>query len=141
MRRHFFLMTVLFCLLAVAACKPDRKQTDLKLAAGCQDSIRALSEPVDQIDFKKSSFKSEKSHDGLLLRTVTLDAHFIHDHGMMVEKTYTCTYNEVSDLFGYKAEFYRLEKDGNKYGNYNGQALGELEDLLKINHSLEATLH
>jgi len=141
MRRYHVLTTVLFFSLATASCGPNRQHADQMLATSCQESIRALSHPADQIEFKKSSFKLEKTEDGQDIRIVMLSAAFIHDHGVMVEKSYTCAYTERRDIFGYRVEFYYLEKDGSQYGNYSGRAMGELDDLLKIHAVSEKLPH
>ena len=133
MRRIFILTAILFLSLALSACgAPDRKSLDEKEANACVSAIRALSESTDEIKVIGKAFKTEKSFDGHDLRTVSLQTHFIRDRGMIMEKSYTCSYEEIFGIFGADIRFYRLEMDGMVYGNVDGEIKGGFDELLRI---------
>ena len=137
MRRSLLITALLVSSLTLVSCAPSRDDADKKLAKVCLASIKGLSDPDDQFDVQKTTFLSGKSHDGLDTRTVTLNTHFIHAHGVMVEKDYSCTYKEQWSMFGYMPEFYNLEKDGQKIGNVNGSIQGDTDSIMKINNATE----
>lgn len=132
--RRFFLFAFLTAaVLSVSACGvPDRKSLDEKEANACVGAIRALSNSTDEIIVLGKTFKTEKSFDGFDLRTVSLQTHFIRDKGMIMEKSYTCSYEETFGIFGADIRFYRLEMDGVMYGNIDGEIKGGFEELLRI---------
>ncbi|MFH1158605.1 MAG: hypothetical protein V1721_06960 [Pseudomonadota bacterium] len=140
MSRYFILMTALFLSLAATSCAPSRERADKKLAAACEGSIRSLYEQNDRIDIRKTSFLSGKGHGDVSLRIVKLDADFARNGGIVQEKTWTCSYKEQWSLFGYMPEFYNLEKDGARYGNFDGKIVGDFADLMKINAATEKSL-
>lgn len=141
MKKYFIVAVMLLSSLMMASCKPSRDEADKKLALACINSIKALSDTTDFIEIQKTEFKSEKGNNDVSLRTVLLNAHFVHDGGVIVEKNYTCSYREQWNMISYMPEFYSLEKDGLQYGNFDGRLLGEMNDLIKINQETERVLY
>jgi hypothetical protein len=132
----FFLLAALL----LAGCGPSREQTDAKIFSACTTVLKSLYEPGDNIDVKEKTFSSEKLGDGTSLRIVKIRAYFSHDQGIIEEKNYTCTFSETSGLFGYNPAFYSLDRDGMKYGNFNGTIEGDMQDMIKINDAMVAAL-
>jgi len=141
MSRYFILMTFMILSLTAISCAPSREVADKKLAVACEGSIKALYEKNDRIDIQKTSFISKKGYDNVSLRIVKLDAKFIRYGGIIQEKTWTCSYKEQWSIFGYMPEFYSLEKDGARYGNFDGKIVGDFEALMKINMETEKVLY
>lgn len=141
MRKFLIVMTVFLASAIAASCTPSRDAADKKLATACLGSVQALSGPEDLIDVQTTAFKSEKNQDGASLRTVRMHVNFVKDHGAIQEKDYTCAYKEQWTFFAYMAEFYSLEKDSDKYGNFDGHILGDVTDLMKINQATEKALY
>lgn len=141
MSRYFILITFMILLLTATSCAPSREVADKKLASACEGSIKILYEQNDKIDIQKTSFLSRKGHDNVSLRIVKLDANFVRSDGIIQEKTWTCSYKEQWSIFGYMPEFYSLEKDGMRYGNFDGKIVGDFEALMKINIETEKALY
>ncbi|MCK4945265.1 MAG: hypothetical protein KAS59_03275 [Alphaproteobacteria bacterium] len=141
MSRYFILITFMILLLTATSCAPSREVADKKLASACEGSIKILYEQNDKIDIQKTSFLSRKGHDNVSLRIVKLDANFVRSDGIIQEKTWTCSYKEQWSIFGYMPEFYSLEKDGMRYGNFDGKIVGDFEALMKINIATEEALY
>jgi hypothetical protein len=142
MRRYTRLIFPLFLSLAVAGCAPSRGAADKKLAAACEAAVKVtFSGTADQISNAKASFSFEKSHDGRQLRVVALSVKHSHDGGTPEDKTYTCAYAENWTFFSYLPEFYNLERDGQKYGNFDGMLLGDMLTMTKIVEASSKVLH
>ncbi len=141
MSRYFILITFMILSLTATSCVPSREVADKKLASACEGSIKILYEQNDKIDIQKTSFLSRKGHDNVSLRIVKLDANFVRSDGIIQEKTWTCSYKEQWSIFGYMPEFYSLEKDGMRYGNFDGKIVGDFEALMKINIETEKALY
>jgi hypothetical protein len=141
MRRFLFLTLLVAVSLGLSSCgAPNRKVLDEQEANACVAALRALYESTDEIVVLGKTFTSEKSFDGMDLRTVSLQTHFIRDKGMIMEKTYTCSYEEHFGIFGADIRFYRLEMDGTTYGNVNGDIKGGFEELLRIQSATDNAL-
>ncbi|MCK5554981.1 MAG: hypothetical protein KAI76_01975 [Alphaproteobacteria bacterium] len=141
MSRYFILITFMILSLTATSCAPSREVADKKLASACEGSIKILYEQNDRIDIQKTSFMSEKGHDNVSLRIVKLDANFVRYCGTVQKKTWTCSYKEQWSIFGYMPEFYNLEKDDARYGNFDGKIVGDFEALMKINIATEEALY
>ena len=131
----------LLAVLALAACGPTREQEDAKLFTACTAVVKSLYDPADTIEVKEKSFFSEKSPDQTNLRTVKIHAYYTHDRGIIEEKDYVCSFEENPGFIGYAPRFYRMDKAGTKYGNYDGTIEGDLQDMIKINQAMVAALH
>jgi hypothetical protein len=140
MRRIVLATAAIACLsMMLTGCGPSRKAADQKLSGACLAAVKAISDSGDTIELQNATFGSEKQGD-IDLRTVVLDAQFSHDRGIISEKTYTCTFEEHSGVFGYKPEFYSMEKDGQKYGNFDGTIQGDLDTMTRINNAVTTAL-
>ncbi len=130
--RTYFIPVIVLLTLSLSACAPPRAEMDKKLAKACVSAIQALSDATDLIEIQKTVFKNGKAPENVILRTVKLDVYFTRNQGVMVEKKYTCSYKENLSMFGAAPGFYSLEKDGEKYGNFDGEILGGIDTLQKI---------
>lgn len=140
--RRLFLFLPLLLSLGLTGCAPSRGAADSKLAVACEASIKAVfTDPKEHIEVEKASFSFVKSYDGLKLRTVTLNAKYTYGDSQPDDKTYTCAYSEEWSLISWLPEFYNLEKDTDKYGNFNGSILGDPAVLAKISEANEKILH
>jgi hypothetical protein len=139
--RRPFLMLLLFLSLGVTACVPSREQADRKLSVACTSSITAtFTDPKDHMDVQKAYYGFEKSYDGAKLRVVTLKAKYTYGNSPPEDKTYICTYTEEWSLFSYLPEFYNLQRDDLKYGNFEGLITGDTNTLIKINDATQKAL-
>lgn len=138
MRRSFILLPFL---LLLAACAPSRGDADMKLGAACVNAINATyTDSKDHFELQKTSFAFEKSYDGLRLRAVTLKGEYTYGASQPEEKTYTCRFTEEWSLFSYLPEFYNLERDNEKAGNFMGTVSGDTQLLLKITEEVQKAL-
>jgi hypothetical protein len=139
MRRYLFLLLPL--LLSLTACVPSREEADGKLAIACQASVKAtFSDPKENITVQKASYAFQQSYDGAKLRVVTLNAQYIYGDAAPDDKVYTCSYTEAWSLFAYLPEFYNLQKDTDKFGNFNGSVVGDTTILMKITEANDKVL-
>ena len=143
MPRHFFVFFVTGFLAFLSACggPPDRAAADKKLEAACLAGIKALYSSEDSIEVVNRGFGSEKAHDGANLRKVTLGATYVQGGGAVELRDYACWFEETTGIMGYLPKFYRLEKDGEEYGNYDGTIRGGYAELLKLQQETEAVLN
>lgn len=138
MRRYMFLLLPLL----LTACAPTREDADKKLAIACQAAIKeTFSDPKDHIEVQKVSFSSDKSYEGARLRIVTLKAQYTYGDSPPFDKTYLCAYTEEWSLFSYLPEFYNLQRDDQKYGNFDGAITGDTNTLMKINDATQKALN
>jgi hypothetical protein len=140
-RRALALLITLLPVLALSACGPSREVEDGKLLTACTTVLQSLYDPDDTIEVKQKSFLSEKSPEDSSLSTVKIHAYYTHAHGVVEEKDYVCSFEENPGIFGYAPRFYRLDKAGTKYGNFDGTIEGDLNDMIKINQAMVAALH
>ena len=141
MHRYSFRLIFLLLSLGLTACAPSRQEADSKLAAACGDSIKAtFQDPKEHITIQNASFSFEKSYDDVRLRAVTLQAQYTYGDSEPEKKTYLCRYNEEWSLFSYLPEFYNLERDDVKFGNYGGTIAGDTNVLLQITQSNQKIL-
>lgn len=140
--RFITMAALCVCLMVgLTACgKPDRKTADARLATACEAAVKVLYDSKDTLTIREKLFSDESSQDGLGLRTVKLFAHYVQDGGSIEAREYTCSFEERSGLFGYLPKFYRMSKDGLKYGNFNGTIEGDFGDLIKIQEATEKVL-
>jgi hypothetical protein len=134
-------LIAILCALPLSSCGPTREQEDAKLLSACTTVLKSLYDPEDTIEVKEKSYESEKSPEDTNLRTVKLHAYYTHDHGVVEEKDYVCSFEETAGIFGYNPRFYHLDKAGTKYGNFSGIIEGDLQDMIKINQAMVAALH
>jgi hypothetical protein len=140
MKRTLFLTVSLLSLLSLAACGPNRADADKKLARACEAGLKAMYGPDDTIEIKDTTFTSEKSPEDTNLRTVKFHAYYTQNHGAIEEKDYSCSFEEISGMFGYHPKFYRMDRSDMKYGSFDGTVGGDLSDMMKINQAMEAIL-
>jgi hypothetical protein len=134
--RPLFLFLSLLLPLGLTGCAPSRAAADSKLAVACEASIKAVfADPKENIEVEKATFKFVKSYEDLKLRVVTLKAKYTYGDSQPDDKTYTCSYAEDWSLISWLPQFYNLEKEGDKYGNFNGSILGDPAVLIKINEA------
>lgn len=131
----------LFLVLTLAACgAPDRKVVDRKMLDACTAAVKALYAPEDTLDVQQKSFSNEKSHDGLDLRRVHLTTHFVRNGGYIEQKDFDCWFEERTGLTGYLIKFYRLDWEGQHYGNVDGKIEGDYAALMKLQQVTEDIL-
>lgn len=141
MRNILSLALVATLCLGLAACgKPDRKTADKKLLKACELAIKSLYQPEDTFDIKEKNFSNDKSHEGVELRKVHFMAYYVQNGGAIQEKHYYCWFEETIGFMGYLPKFYRLDRDGEKYGNYDGEIMGDYSELLKLQQVVEDAL-
>ena len=140
--RHFISLALIIILgLGLAGCgKPDRKTADIKLLDACVAAVKILYSPEDTFDIKEKSFSKDKEKNGLELRKVHVMAHYVQNGGYIQMKEYNCWFEEVSGFMGFSQKFHRLEKDGQRFGNFDGTMEGDFQDLLKIQDAMEVIL-
>lgn len=141
MRFIISFMIVAALSLGLAACgKPDRKTADQNLLRACETIVKTLYAPEDSLEIQEKSFSDDKSHDGLELRKVHFMAHYVRNGGYIEAKEYNCWFEERVGFMGYLPKFFRLEKDGERYGNFGGTVEGDYSELLKIQQVSEDIL-
>lgn len=128
-------------LLALAACGPNREAADATMLKACQKAVKVVIPEQDSIEVRKSFFTSEKSPDGTSLRTVSMHVYYTLNHGTIEEKDYTCSFEESTGVMGYRAKFYRMDLgNGMRYGNFDGEIEGGLDEMMRITQALEGVL-
>ncbi|MDD9901402.1 MAG: hypothetical protein OXT65_10515 [Alphaproteobacteria bacterium] len=141
MKKHILpLMLVLVPVLALTACGPNRQQADQKILNACLAALKTVHGPDDSIDLQEKTFESSKSQTGSKLRTVKIRAYLTKNRGMIEEKNFSCTFDEVSGLFGYSPEFYSMDAGGRLYGNVDGVIKGGVTEMMNITAAVEAEL-
>jgi hypothetical protein len=138
MRRWLLLLPLLF----LSACAPSRDTADSKLAAACAAGVKAtFTDEKENITAKDFSFAFQKAYDGSRLRIVTLKADYTYGTSDPEPKTYTCAYAEEWSLFSWLPEFYNLQRDNDKFGNFGGAIVGDPVILAKISDVSDKALH
>ncbi len=138
-QRILFLTAITLSSLLLASCE-DRAAEDTKLATACVAGLQAMYDPEDVIEIKQTSFLSEKSSENTNLRTVKIHAYYTHNHGTTEEKDYLCSFEEGSSLLGFNPRFYHMDRDGMRYGNFDGVVDTNLSDIMKINQAVAPLL-
>ncbi len=143
MRHYLYLLFfITFLPLILTACAPTREDADSKLAAACEASIKdTFTDPKNHIAVQNASFSFKKSSEDLRLRVVTLKAKYNYGNSEPDDKTYVCAYTEEWSLFSWLPEFYNLQNDDDKYGNFDGNILGDPTVLLKIATDMQDILN
>lgn len=139
MRRFSFVLIACSTLL-VAACGPDRVTKDGKLENACLAAIRSLYDQSDVIEVQDVSFSSTTASDDTKLRVVSIKAHYVHSHGVIQEKEYSCAFEEPSFSLGYQPRFFNVDRGGVKIGNFDGDIQGSMEDFANLNKITEDAL-
>ena len=139
MRAHW--LPVLTVVLSLAACAPERAEADKKLSSACEAAIRALAGPGAQIEIRTTAFEKGTGVENVPLRIVKFTTLLVQDHGEVQGKSYTCSFKEQWHMFGVAQEFYSLEKDQEKYGNFDGHIEGDILELQKINDAVSKNLY
>lgn len=134
--------SLLAVVLIITSCAPARGASDKKLEKACLGAVTIMVEDGTELFPQNTSFKTEKSHDQLDLRTVMIEARISVNKGAYRVENYTCSFEEKSGPFGvgYSAKFYRMEMSGMQYGNFDGHIQGEFNDLMKITTAVDDVL-
>jgi len=143
MRRFLLLIPLVFLpLIFLGGCAPSRDTADSKLAAACVAEVKAsFADEKENVTAKDSSFAFQKAYDGARLRVVTLKADYTYGTGDPEHKTYTCAYAEEWSLFSWLPEFYNLQRDNDKFGNFGGTLQGDPAILTRISDASDKALH
>ena len=135
-------LLVVLLALTVTSCVPPRAQRDRKLAKACEAAVKSVADKGEDIVFNTRTFNTVQSSQGVNLRQVTLHAEMSYDNGAYQEKTYTCWFDEDTNIiFGWQPKLDHMDRDGVKYGNINGQIEGDYDDMLKINQAVQGVLN
>lgn len=142
MKKYVFLLPVFFALITVSACaKPDRAAADKKFTTACVAALKVISSEGAEFEVTKSVYSDVKdSRSGDTLREVLLTARYYAGDGDIDVNTYTCRFQEHVTWKGYYAEFFNLEADGRKYGNFDGTVEGDYADMININDAVDKVL-
>jgi hypothetical protein len=123
----------LFFTLSLTACTPSREVADTKLGAACKDSLIAtFQDEKERLEVQEITYDFKKAYDGARLRQVTVHGQYFYGDSEPDNKAYTCNYSEEWTLFSYLPEFYNLQRDTVKVGNFGGVITGDTTLLLKI---------
>ena len=140
MKKRFFPVMALLALLTATGCGPNREDADRQLQRACTAALKAVYGSNDTLEVKEAAFTAEQSTEDTPLRVVTINAFYTHNGGIVEEKDYMCAFEEQFGIWGYDARFYRLDRDGAKYGNFDGVVHGDLQDMIRINQAVTAML-
>lgn len=129
----FLLLT--FSLLS--ACGNDRETHDQKLARGCQAGIKSIL-AQDKYDRQIDTVRNKKFSTEADGRKVTLDVVTKNKlYGYPKDETFDCTFNEVSNMLGYKAEVVGINVGENFFGKKDGQIVGDMNDFVALTTAVE----
>lgn len=132
MRRLVFVAFVC-CTMMVSACGPNRAAKDARLQEACLTAIRSLYDQNDVIELQETSFSSATSPENTKLRVVSFRAHYVHNHGIIQQKNYSCSFEEPLFAIFSDARFYNVDRAGLKIGNFDGNVEGSFEDIATLN--------
>ena len=134
MKKYLFL---LLAISSLSACGDEREAHDQKLARGCAAGIKSIlaqdkyTRQIDKINNKKFSTGTEGRK--ITLEVTTKDKQY----GYPKDETFDCTFAEVSNMLGYKAEVVAINVGEDFFGKKDGQIVGDMNDFVALTGAIE----